>query len=160
MVTAGWLAKSELFEGLEENRLESLLADSKIHSFSPEETIFQQGEEATHLYVLIHGSIELTVKAEEKSDLMSSKVEKEGAVFGTASLMEPFRYNVSAICLQSSKVLILNAHLIRKRMEEDPFMGMRIMRKLASIYFNRLNALRAGVSNLLKILKGKTILGR
>ncbi len=32
---------------------------------------------------------------------------------------------------------------------------MEVMKKLASIYFNRLNALRSGVSNLLKTLKSK-----
>jgi hypothetical protein len=41
-------------------------------------------------------------------------------------------------------------------MEEDPKMGMEIMKKLASIYFNRLNELRSGVSNFLKIFKSKT----
>jgi hypothetical protein len=32
-------------------------------------------------------------------------------------------------------------------------MGVEIMRKLASIYFNRLNEVRSGVSNLLKVFK-------
>ena len=81
---------------------------------------------------------------------MTSKIEKEGAVFGTASLMEPFRYNVSAICLKPSEVLVLDANLIKKRMEEDPKMGIEIMKRLASIYFDRLNQLRMGVSGLLK----------
>jgi CRP-like cAMP-binding protein len=69
--------------------------------------------------------------------------------------MEPFRYNVSAICLKPSEVLVLDANLIKKRMEEDLKMGMEVMRKLATIYFNRLNELRSGVSNLLKIFKIK-----
>jgi hypothetical protein len=41
-------------------------------------------------------------------------------------------------------------------MEKDPEMGMEIMKKLASIYFNRLNEMRSGVSNLLKGFKFKT----
>jgi CRP-like cAMP-binding protein len=87
---------------------------------------------------------------------MTSKIEKEGAVFGTAALMGPFRYNVTAICLKPSKVLVLDADHIKKTMQEDPKMGMEIMKKLASIYFNRLNDLRSGVSNLLKVFKFKT----
>jgi len=87
---------------------------------------------------------------------MTSKIEKEGAVFGSPSLMEPFRYNVSAICIKPSKVLVLDANHIKKKMEEDPRMGMEIMKKLASIYFSRLNDLRSGVSNLLKVFKFKT----
>jgi hypothetical protein len=41
-------------------------------------------------------------------------------------------------------------------MEKDREMGMEIMKKLASIYFNRLNEMRSGVSNLLKVFKLKT----
>ena len=67
--------------------------------------------------------------------------------------MEPFQYNVSALCLKPSEVLVLDANRIRDKLEEDPRMGMEVMRKLAAIYFNRLNELRSGVSHLLKIFK-------
>ena len=156
MVSPEWLKKTELFEALNESQLNTLLPHSSVQSFSEKETIFQQGEEATRLYILIQGAVDLTVKAEEQIDFMTSKIEREGAVFGTASLMEPFRYNVSATCLKPSKVLVIDASFIQKMMEEDPKMGMEIMRKLASIYFNRLNDLRSGVSNLFKFFKIKT----
>ena len=155
MVSAEWLKKTELFETLTGSQLNDLLSQSLIKSYRQGDTIFLQGEEATHLYILINGSVDLTVRAQEKIDFMTSKIEKDGAVFGTASLMEPFRYNVSAICLKPSEVLVLDASVIKKRMEEDPEMGMEIMKKLATIYFNRLNQLRSGVSNLLNISKIK-----
>jgi CRP-like cAMP-binding protein len=150
MVSAEWLKKTELFETLTGSQLNDLLSQSLIKSYPEGDTIFLQGEEATHLYILINGSVDLTVRAQEKIDFMTSKIEKDGAVFGTASLMEPFRYNVSAICLKPSEVLVLDANLIKKRMEEDPKMGIEIMKRLASIYFNRLNQLRMGVSGLLR----------
>ena len=50
----------------------------------------------------------------------------------------------------------MDADHIKKTMEEDPKMGMEMMKKLASIYFNRLNDLRSGVSNLMKTFKLKT----
>lgn len=89
-------------------------------------------------------------------DLMTSRIEKEGAVFGMPSLIEPFRYNVTATCLRPSKVLIIEADHIRMAINEDPRMGMEMMKRLASIYFNRLNEMRTGVSNFLKIYKIKT----
>lgn len=156
MVSAEWLKKAELFGALNNSQLNTLLSQSHVEDCSEGKVIFHQGEEALRLYVLFQGSVELTVKAEQKVDFMTSKIEKEGAVFGSPSLMEPFRYNVSAVCLRPSKVLVLDANHIRKKMEEDPSMGMEIMKKLASIYFNRLNDVRSGVSNLLKVFKLKT----
>jgi CRP-like cAMP-binding protein len=156
MVSAEWLKKAELFGVLNNSQLNTLLSQSHVEDCLEGKVIFHQGEEAVHLYVLIQGSVELMVKAEEKIDFMTSKVEKEGAVFGSPSLVEPSRYNVSAICRKPSKVLVLDAKHIKLKMEEDPKMGMEIMKKLASIYFNRLTDLRSGVSNLLKTFKLKT----
>jgi CRP-like cAMP-binding protein len=155
MVSAEWLKKAELFGVLNNSQLNTLLSQSHVEDCLEGKIIFHQGEEAVHLYVLIQGSVELMVKAEEKIDFMTSKVEKEGAVFGSPSLMEPFRYNVSAICLKPSKVLVLDAKHIKVKMEEDPKMGLEVMKKLASIYFNRLNDLRSGVSKLMKTFKFK-----
>jgi CRP-like cAMP-binding protein len=156
MVTAQWLKRAELFGALDESQLNALLSKSNVETFPEGKTIFRQAEEANRLYILIQGSVDLTVKAQEQIDFMTSKIEKEGAVFGTAALMEPYRYNVTAICLKPSKVLVLDADDLKKRIEEDPEMGMEIMKKLASIYFNRLNDMRSGVSKLLKIFKFKT----
>jgi CRP/FNR family transcriptional regulator len=153
MVSAEWLKKTELFENLNESHLNVILSRSSVESFTEGKTIFHQGEEANRLYVLIQGAVDLAVKAQEQIDFMTSKIEREGAVFGTASLMEPFHYNVSATCLKPSKVLVIDASFIQKMMEEDPKMGVEMMKKLASIYFNRLNDLRSGVSNLLKVFK-------
>jgi len=155
MVSPEWLKKTELFETLRESQLDALLSQSSVESFTEGKTIFRQEEEATRLYVLIQGAVDLTVKAQEQVDFMTSKIEKEGAVFGTPSLMEPFRYNVTATCLMPTKVLLIEAGHLKRMMEEDPKMGMEIMRKLASIYFNRLNELRLGVSNLVKFFKLK-----
>jgi len=156
MVSAEWLKRTELFEAVEEPQLSTLLLHASVESFPEGKTIFNQGEKAVRLYVLVEGAVDLTIKTGEKIDFMTSKIEKEGAVFGMPSLIEPFRFNVTAICSKPSKVLVLDANHIKKRIEEDPKMGMEVMKKLASIYFNRLNDLRSGVSNLLKTLKLKT----
>jgi CRP-like cAMP-binding protein len=155
MVSAEWLKKTELFGNLEEPQLNALLAHSTVKFFSEGEAIFRKGEDAKRLYILIEGTINLAVKTEEKIDLITSKVEKEGAVFGMPSLIEPFQYNVTATCLKPSNVLIIDADHIRLAIHEDPRMGMEIMTRLASIYFNRLNEMRAGISNFLKTFKTK-----
>jgi len=136
--------------------LNILLSHSSVESFPEGKTIFRQGDEANHLYILIDGMVDLSVKTGEKIDFLTSKVEKEGAAFGIPSLIEPFRYNVTATCLKTSKLLVINAGLVKIEMERDPKMGMEIMKKLVSIYFNRLNEMRVGVANLLKVFKFKT----
>jgi CRP-like cAMP-binding protein len=155
MVDASWLRKAELFESLEEPQLNVILSHSTIESCPEGHVIFRQGDEATHLYVLIDGGVDLTVKAQDQTDFMASQIQKEGAVLGIPSLIEPFRYNVTATCIIPTKVLRIDAGQVKNKMEEDPRMGMNIMKKLAFIYFTRLNNLRMGVSKLLKGLGSK-----
>ena len=155
MVSTDWLRKTELFGTLSESQLNLLLSHSSVESLPEGKTIFRQGDEANHLYILIEGAVDLSVKTGEKFDFLTSKVEKEGAAFGIPSLIEPFRYNMTATCSKSSKVLVINAGRVRMEMKKDPKMGMEIMKKLASIYFNRLSEMRLGVSDFLKASKFK-----
>lgn len=157
MVSSEWLKRTELFGSLEGPQLEALLSNAEVESLPQGKTIFKQGDQATCLYILIEGAVDLTVKTGEKMDLMTSKIEKEGAVFGMPSLLEPFRYNVTATCLRPSKVLTIKADRLRKDMETDPRMGKEIMKKLALIYFNRLNEMREGISNFFKVFKPRIL---
>ena len=50
-----------------------------------------------------------------------------------------------------SRISRIDADHLKRRMEEDPTLGIAIMKKLALIYFNRVNELRAGVVNFLKM---------
>jgi len=156
MVSTDWLKKTELFGTLSESQLNILLSHSSVQSFPDGKTIFRQEGEANHLYILIEGTVELSIKTGEKIDFLTSKVEKEGAAFGVPSLIEPFRYNMTATCLKPSKILVIDAGRVRMDMERDTKMGMEILKKLVSIYFNRLNETRLGVSNFLKVFKFKT----
>ncbi len=155
MISTEWLKKAELFQILDDSQLNLVLLHSSIQSFPEGSQVFRQGDEANSLYVLIEGTIELSVKTGEKVNFLTSRVDKEGALFGMPSLIEPFRYNVTATPLKPSKVLVMDAVHIRKCMEEDPKLGRDVMKKLAFIYFNRLNEIRSGVSNFLKIFRLK-----
>jgi CRP-like cAMP-binding protein len=156
MITAAWLKNVDLFSGLDETQLSVILSYSSVESFPEGKTIFNQGDEAYGLYILTEGRVTLTVKTGDKTDLLTSTIDKEGTLFGMPSLIEPFRYNVTATCLKTSKVVKIETPLVRKKMEEDLKMGVEILKKLSSIYFNRLNEMREGISKLLKVSKFKT----
>jgi CRP-like cAMP-binding protein len=150
MVSVELLKKTELFEALEQFQLNELLSHATVQSFPEGEIVFREGGKATRLYVLMEGMIRLSVREQEQVDFIASQVSKEGMVFGIPSLLEPFCYNVTATCLKPSTLLVMEADQIRRRMDEEPRIGMAIMKKLALLYFNRLNDLRKGVIHFAK----------
>ncbi len=84
---------------------------------------------------------------------MTSSLTRKGDVFGTASLMTSFQYNVTAKCLEKTRVLAIDADALKGLIEEDPKLGLEIMRQLAQIYFSRLNETREGVTNLFRVFR-------
>lgn len=155
MLSREFLKRVELFQELDEDQLDMILNNSSIRSFSPGETIFNQGEKADYLYVLIEGSIDLSVKSKEDIGFMTSKIDKEGSIFGTPSLMEYPYYNVTATSIRYTKALAVEARYLRKIIDENPEIGIKIMKRLSTIYFNRLNELRSGILSLFKTFKPK-----
>jgi len=77
MVSTDWLKKTELFGTLSESQLNILLSHSSVESFPEGKTIFRQGDEANHLYILVEGMVDLSVKTGEKFDFLTSKVERK-----------------------------------------------------------------------------------
>jgi len=155
MVSAEWLKKTELFEALEDIQVNVILSHASVESCPEGKIIFQEGEEATHLYFLIEGAIDVTKNPQEKIDILTFQIQGEGRVFGIPSLLEPYHYNMTAKCAVPSRVLRIEADHLRRRMEEDPKLGMGIMKKLALIYFNRFNELRTEVANYFKMFPPK-----
>jgi len=156
MVTVQDLKKARLFESLSGDQVEAIIRLGQEKSFVPGEEIFKHGQKAETFYVLLDGSVSLTIRAQEGIDLMAETLEKAGTPFGTASLIEPHIYNVTAKCIQGTKALAMDSAGLQEIMRRDPFVGFEVMTELARIYFNRLNSTRAAATNLFKIFKFET----
>ncbi len=153
MIQVHILKEAELFRDLTKKQLEKIAQHAQEKVYESEENIFVHGEEAKYLYVLLEGAVNLKIKALEEIDLMTSTLTGKGDVFGTPSLMTPQLYNVTAKCVEKTRVLAIDAHAMKGLIEEDPKLGLEIMGQLAQIYFARLNETREGITNLFKIFR-------
>jgi CRP-like cAMP-binding protein len=147
------LKEVELFRDLTGKQLENIVRNAQERVYDSGENIFVDGDEAENLYVLVDGTVDLKIKAFEDIDLMTSKLTRRGDVFGTASLMMPQLYNVTAKCLENTRVLAIDAFALRGLIDEDPKLGLEIMRQLAQRFFGRLNETREGITNLFKVFR-------
>jgi len=156
MASTDLLKKANLFESLSRDQLKAIIQAGEGKSFKAGEEIFKQGQKANILYVLVDGGVTLRIRAEEEIDLMAEMLKDTGSVFGTASLMTPRIFNVTARCVKNTRVLAIDSGKLQEIMRRDPFMGFGVMTKLAQLYFNRLNSTRAAITNLFKIFKFQT----
>jgi CRP/FNR family cyclic AMP-dependent transcriptional regulator len=156
MASTDLLKKANLFESLSHNQLKPIIQVGEGKSFNAGEEIFKQGQKANTLYVLVDGGVTLRIQAEEEIDLMAETLKDTGSVFGTASLMTSRISNVTARCIKNTRVFAIDSGKLQEIMRRDPLIGFEVMKKLAQLYFNRLNSTRAGITNLFKIFKFQT----
>ena len=85
-VTAGDMAGIGLFEGLPEDELDSLARDSTRRRLSDSEVLFEQGQPARTLYVVVHGGLVLRAGGDGRSVIV--KTLRPGDLVGWAAMRE------------------------------------------------------------------------
>jgi len=160
MASVEVLRKATLFKSLSDEQLKAIAKLGQEKSFEPGEEIFKQDEKAKTLYVLLDGAVTLIftvgTEAQEETDLMVETLDQAGNIFGTAALVNPFIYNVTARCTNPSRTLAIDSVGVQEIIRREPIIGFEVMTKLAQLYFNRLNATRAAVTSLFKTFKFRT----
>lgn len=149
------LRRTYLFESLSDEDLEPIRRLGKEKTFDPGEEIFGQGQTAAALHILLDGSVAVRLGNEQETDLLADTVAEAGAVLGTASLLPPFVYNVTAETLTSTRTLAIEASDLNRVMTGSPAMGFEVMSRLAHRYLRRLNTKRVGMMNLVKVFKSQ-----
>jgi CRP-like cAMP-binding protein len=160
MASVRALKKASLFKSLSDDQLKAIAHLGQEKSFKPGEEIFKQEQKAKTLYVLLDGAVTLMftvgTEAEQETDLMVETLKQAGSVFGTAALMNPYVYNVTARCVKSTKSLAIDSAGFQEIIRRDPLIGFEVMTKLAQLYFNRLNTTRTAITNLFKTFAFRT----
>jgi len=156
MISIKDLKEAELFKELSSKQLQHFGKHLIEEDFRIGQAVFSQGTPAERLYILLDGEVSLGIKAKGEVDITAYSVNKKGESFGLSSLIKPYRNNVSATCNKRTRVLSINGEVLRKLIKQNSTMGIKIMEKVAEIYFNRLNSTRAMITNLFKMFRFQT----
>ncbi len=154
------LKNSEFFGGLEISQLEKVSILCRGGSYQQGTMVFNEGSEATELYVLTSGRVvlEMGVQPVPNRPTIPTAVEvvTEGECFGWSAVVEPYVYTLSARCMSNCMTLAIKGDMLQKVMAEDPVLGYEVMKRLAQIISLRLAHTRLRLtSGLGLILLGK-----
>jgi CRP-like cAMP-binding protein len=98
-------------------------------------TIFERGEPAEHLYVLVGGGVDLYLANGGSVNFM---IEVPGEVFGWSALVDPKIYKMSARTYSRAKVLKIRSTQLEHLFARHPADGFVVMKRLASVVAQRL----------------------
>ena len=80
---------------------------------------------------------------------------KSGEIFGAASFMHPQHYTLTAVCIEDSEVMAIDADKLSDLCEKDPAVGYKLILKIAQIYFERYKSAKR---NLCEMVRTPTII--
>jgi CRP/FNR family transcriptional activator FtrB len=119
------------FEGLDEEQLNLVTAGALLQRFPRETVLFEQGERADFLHVLVEGSVMLygsTLDGRETVIEILTPVD----TFILAAALTDTPYLMSAKVLEPSNILMLPARNLREQMALQPRLALAMLASLAS----------------------------
>ena len=130
---------------------------SNVSEFNLNEIIFKDGEDATALYGVVDGEVELSLIVKDKiikTDVQYEEsvrtsieiIEKDiivdsifpGEVFGWSAFINPRIFTTNAKCSKSAKIISIPADKIKAIFDKEPQVGYVFMERLAEIIAHRL----------------------
>lgn len=149
MISPELLRRYGLFAGLPHDLFESIAQFSDELTLEPDTYLFEQGDSADELYLIMSGSVDLLIDMDDEGR-ERSEVETvvDGEAVGWSALIEPFEYTMSAAALTKTHVIIIDAVKLREVLEAHPQWGYRVMQRVAKIIGERLTNMRLRLMSL------------
>ena len=102
--------------------------------------LFFEGEVANTFYLVLDGSVVLTMNMGEKGEHKVEELEplSKGEVVGWSSIIQPHIYKLGAYAGQKSHLIAFDGEKLRALFEDNPSFGYHFMKKLAEVVGDRL----------------------
>jgi len=142
--TLAALQTLELFEGINEQTLMQVAAESEIVEFADRDWIFRENDLAKHVYFLLSGRVALVICRPNAGcrELMALGA---GELLGWSPLVQRPRFSAAAVVRERTRAIRIDADKLTKLNEQDPKFFCNFMSRVANIVAQRLTATRQQV---------------
>lgn len=117
--------------------------------FDADQTIFKQGDNADHLYIIENGLVDIIFKPSDGPALQVSRLSR-GGVFGWSSALGRDSYTSSAQAVMDLEAYRFSGQELRTLCEGHPETGVVLLDRLALAIAKRLESTHDQVMNVLK----------
>lgn len=110
-------------------------------TFDANELIFREGEMANRLYLILNGAISIETE-DDFGDSIQIQVLEPGEVLGWSWLIPPENLTFSARALEPASAIFIYGTKLREACHADPVFGYEILKRIAQVLVDRLQATR------------------
>lgn len=143
MISPELLRRSPFFAHFTETQLKEIAMIAEETSAEAGVVLFEECQPATHLYLLLEGSVELFYQSKEE---YYPKTHKEfmvgdinpGEVFAISSMLEPYILNAGARLTQPARYIRIESGALREMFAEDCQLAYNTMYQISKMLMERL----------------------
>lgn len=136
------LRSSLLFESLEPQHLDKVVALAQEMSWPEDRVIFREGEPDDRLYLVLEGLVALEISIPGRGRATILTVGPNEVLGWSAAVPEVEKKTASARTLQPTRAIAIGAAALYAACEQDHDLGYHVYRALASVIASRLKATR------------------
>ena len=135
------LAAHPFFKGLKPEYLQLVTGCASNVRFDTGTYIFREGEEASQFYLIRQGKVALELFAAQHG-LITIETIEAGEVLGWSWIFPPYRWHFSGRVFEPTRAIALDGKCLRAKGEADHDLGYELMKRVAQIMMERLQATR------------------
>jgi CRP-like cAMP-binding protein len=149
MISPELLRRYPFFGGLSDEQLKAIAMITEEESYAEDEFIFEQGEEAIALYLVVEGEVATLIDVDEEGEEQEElSAVPAGSVLGWSALVAPYTYTSSSAAISPTKVIAIDGEKLLDIFEQDCGMGYRIMSELVKVMRARMSQIRTQLASL------------
>lgn len=118
-----------LFEKMNDEDLDRLLAHATARRVVPGDAVFEQGEQAANFFLLLHGRLKVTQVTEDGQQIIV-RVVHPGDLFGFAKALQRLDYPGTARAVAESVILAWPTDLWPQFVEQNPRLAVSAMQTI------------------------------
>ena len=130
-----YFKQKDIFGSLSNDFVKEIMKIAETGSFQAGHRLFQEGDSADWLYILLKGHVKLSFG---QTGQVVYVVSNAGEAFGWSSLVGRPGYSASAECVTATKLLKFDKEKIQNIVEKDTANGLTLFKNLAATLGNRL----------------------
>jgi CRP/FNR family cyclic AMP-dependent transcriptional regulator len=131
-----------LFSGLDPKKMRLINPLLDICAYEPDEIIFEQGDLASFVYILLSGEVQICFKPYDGPPLSVALIQPKG-VFGWSAALRRSSYTSGASALVKCEVVRIRGDKLRQLCENHPDVGGSLLERLSGMIAERLNSTHA-----------------
>ena len=131
------IESARMFADFSRQEVQVIASYAHAYEVAPGATIFREGEKGQFMCLIVEGKVNVLKESDNKERKVITAV-RPGQTMGEMSVLDDLPYSATAVAKDLTKLVLITRHNFERLTEENPVLGVKILKKIARLMSLRL----------------------